>query len=435
MSARIVLVIFNIFDLIWSRVKAKIAKIQRDKKLPDEVADIYDAERYQTFLDYKADNSKMMFIKHIINFVIDTSIILSPIYTWIENLANKNVYLVVIVNYLFLMIIEKIVSIPFSYYNTFVIQEKYKQNKMTKKTFVKDTIVSIILENVMMIVLLEIFTCIAFGLKNLSLKIHLGYGKGFLVCLAVAAGIFLIIFLLLLIQLVSLRIQYKFTPLEDGELKDKINKLQESSKKKVKKIYVYNESKKSVSKNAFLLKLFWYREFGIADNFINENSERELLAVLSHEVGHLKHKKDFIDYLGYVELVILFVLMWLYVADPGKFPIIEMLNNWVMRSFDITVPNYYVILFVLLSFGRPLFALFGLFTNYRQRKEEYEADQEAVKNGYGEELIETFKRMSSDELIDINPHPLFVALYHDHPTIYQRIVAIREGIQRLGYDS
>ena len=62
MSARIVLVIFSLFDLVWSRVKAKIAKIQRDKKLPDEVADIYDSERYQTFLDYMADNSRLMFV-------------------------------------------------------------------------------------------------------------------------------------------------------------------------------------------------------------------------------------------------------------------------------------------------------------------------------------------------------------------------------------
>ena len=106
---------------------------------------------------------------------------------------------------------------------------------------------------------------------------------------------------------------------------------------------------------------------------------------------------------------------------PQEFGFLE----WINRSFNITVPNNYILFSMMLGIGRPVLSLFGIFGNYRQRKEEYEADQEAVKNGYGEELIATFKRMSSDELIDINPHPLMVILYHDHPTIYQRIVAIR----------
>lgn len=430
MSARIVLVIFSLFDLVWSRVKAKIAKIQRDKKLPDEVADIYDFERYQTFLDYMADNSRLMFVKQIIDFVLGTAVILSPLFTWIETKSNKNVYIVVLYTFLLLLVIDKVTDIPFSYYNTFVIREKYKQNKMTKKTFIKDTVSELILETFLLIGVLELMTYIVSWLKRLSETANPGYGKSFLICLGIAFVIFTFVVIAGLISLGFLRIQYKFTPLEEGELRDKINKLQESSKKKVKKINVYNESKKSVSKNAFLLKLFFYREFGIADNFLNDNSERELLAVLSHEIGHLKHKKRFIDYLGYIEMGILFIALWLYVASPAKFPFIDIFDNWVMRSFDISVPNYYIILFIVLSFGKPLFALIGLFNNYRQRKEEFEADQEAVSNGYGEELITTFKRLSSDELIDINPHPLIVALYHDHPTIYQRIVAIRKGIEK-----
>ena len=234
---------------------------------------------------------------------------------------------------------------------------------------------------------------------------------------------------MVVIQIVSLRIQYKFTPMEEGELRSKINALQESSKKKVKRIYVYNESKKSVSKNAFLLKFLFYREFGIADNFLNENSERELLAVLSHEIGHLKHKKNAMDYCKYVFFVLLLVGFWVMLAFPEMAPQESVFFDWINRSFNTTVPNYYIVLSMILGIGKPLISLLGIFGNYRQRKEEYEADREAVKNGYGEDLIATFKRMSSDELIDINPHPLMVILYHDHPTIYQRIVAIRKAAQ------
>ena len=82
----------------------------------------------------------------------------------------------------------------------------------------------------------------------------------------------------------------------DGDLRVKIMSLQEGSKKKVRKIYIYDESKKSTSKNAFLLKFLWHREFGIADNFMNENEEEELLAVLS--LSHVHKVYD--DYAAHV---------------------------------------------------------------------------------------------------------------------------------------
>ena len=92
------------------------------------------------------------------------------------------------------------------------------------------------------------------------------------------------------LSLLVMRKKYTFTEMEDGELRSQIEAYASEAKKKVRHIKIYDESKKSNDKNAFLLKFLWIREFGIADNFINENSEDELLAVLLHEIGHLKHK-------------------------------------------------------------------------------------------------------------------------------------------------
>lgn len=425
MSARIVFILLNVLDLIWSMIKAHIAKIQRSKPLPEEVSDIYDKDRYQTFLDYKSDKKRIFFIRKLIQFIIDTVVILSPIFMWIEDVSNKNVYVIVLITVMILMFIDEIVGIPFRYYNTFVIREKYKLNKMNLKVFVKDSIVGIITQLMVVTAIMEVFTALITEMDDFAVTYRLDYFKSFLVCLAIAAAFFVFVVIMVVIQIVSLRIQYKFTPLEEGDLRNKINALQESSKKKVKRIYVYDESKKSVSKNAFLLRFLFYREFGIADNFLNENSERELLAVLSHEIGHLKHKKNIMDYSKYVVFILFMVCFWIILAMPETVPQEFGFLEWINRSFNITVPNNYILFSMMLGIGRPVLSLFGIFGNYRQRKEEYEADQEAVKNGYGEELIATFKRMSSDELIDINPHPLMVILYHDHPTIYQRIVAIR----------
>ena len=125
--------------------------------------------------------------------------------------------------------------------------------------------------------------------------------------------------------------RYTFTPLPEGDLRDKISALLVGCKKEVSEIYIYDESKKSTEKNAFLLKLLWHREFGIADNFVNENDERELLAVLSHEIGHLKHRKDLLDIIDWaISIAVTAVLLTLLCnptpcildksVDPGFFP-------------------------------------------------------------------------------------------------------------------
>ena len=124
----------------------------------------------------------------------------------------------------------------------------------------------------------------------------------------------------------------------------------------------------------------------------------------------------------------LFVLLILLIAQPA--PVLAV-TAWVRRSFGITVNNYYLLMTVISSVLLPVLKIAGIFTNYRSRSEEYEADREAVKNGYGEDLIATFKRLSSDELVNVDPHPLLEALEYDHPGMYRRIKAIREAEEAL----
>ncbi len=94
--------------------------------------------------------------------------------------------------------------------------------------------------------------------------------------------------------------------------------------------------------------------------------------------------------------------------------------------FQITQNNYYVLLSVYAGFMMPITFVTKRFSNYKSRRNEYEADMEAVKNGLGEELITTFSKMTSDELIDLNPHPFLEWLDFDHPGMYTRISYIRK---------
>ena len=427
-SARIFILVAMIIKQVYHMILQRVADIQRKKPLPEEVADVYDAERYQTYLDYTAEIKKLRNKFKAIDIVIECILIFSPMYAYFEKITGANPYGTFFATFGVIWFVGLITEVWVSYVVTFGILEKYGINKKDKKEWAKDFVLGQVLNIVLMCLLMGIVIFVGEHLASWTNNYSVGYVKSILICAAVGAVIFLFVVIAKLLSYAILRKQYTFTPMEEGELKDKINKLQEGSKKKVKDIYVYNESKKTTTKNAFLLKLFWHREFGIADNFMNENAEDELLAVLSHEVGHLKHKKDIRNFISYgIDAIFIIIAIYL-IANPA---VCLWIQAWVRESFDITYANYYVYFVIYSYIVTPVMFAVGIFNSYKSKWEEYEADREAVKNGYGEALITTFKTLSSDELVNVNPHPFIEFTQYDHPGMYRRIKAIKEAEENI----
>ena len=421
-SARIFILAAMLIKLIYNEILSHVADVQRKKPLPEEVADVYDAERYQTYLNYTADIKKLRNKFKVIDLAIECVLILSPMYSYIDKLCNSNPYGTFFITYVVIWIVGMITEVFASYEITFGILEKYGINKKDKKEFAKDFILEQVLNLFVTVVLMVIAIYVGEHMAIWTNNYTVGLLRSVIICALVIAVLLIFICIAQLLSYAVLRKQYTFTEMEEGELKDKINKLQESSKKKVKKIYIYNESKKTTTKNAFLLKLLWHKEFGIADNFMNENAEDELLAVLSHEVGHLKHKKDLRNFISYGIKAVAIVIVVLLIANPS--PCLS-IHAWVRDSFNVSYNNYYLLFVVYSYIVTPIMFLVSIFEAYRSRCEEYEADREAVKNGYGEALIKTFKTLSSDELVNVNPHPFIEFTEYDHPGMYQRIKAIK----------
>ena len=418
MSARIFIILLSIIARIRASFEDHLEKVQMAKPLPEEVADVYDKERYQQFLAYTADSNRIAHLEKWLSFILETIIIISPVFALIESMAGQNPYLICLLSVGLFWIVTIVPDVWFDYYSTFVIDEKYGLNKQTKKDFAKDEVIEQVLQILLLLGVMLLFTFVGTHMEGWTNSFNIGYGKAFLITAGIAAAFFIFAVIAAVASLIAMRKQYTFTPIPENDLRSKIMALQEGSKKKVKHISIYDESKKSVSKNAFLLKFLWYREFGIADNFINENAENELLAVLSHEVGHLKHKKNLLNFIQYLFAVIFLVIVALLIANPA--PVLY-LSAWVRTSFGISMTNYYLLTLVLTEIYSLVSFWVGWFGNYRSRQEEREADMEAVKNGYGEELIATFKRMSNDELVNVNPHPVLEFINMDHPGMYTRI--------------
>ncbi|MBO4356489.1 MAG: M48 family metallopeptidase [Clostridia bacterium] len=419
------IVIMIALGLVYNFIRGLLAEKKRREPLPPEVSDVYDPDRYQKYLSYVKDNKRAGLIFGLIDLVIECAILFSGVFPFIEKIGNKNVYSILFYTLLLFWVVESIFGLIKDYYMTFKIEQKYGLNKKNGKEFAKDYLINIFSTAAITLSLSFILAFIGEHMNKWTNGFTVGILKALLIGLGIAAVIALFVMIASLFSYRMLRLQYKFTPMPESDLRSKIEDLQKGSKKKVKEIYIYDESKKSTAKNAFMLKLLWHREFGIADNFLNENSERELLAVLSHETGHLKHKKTFLDILGYIFLGLLFVGFVLLVAYPqAPLAIIK----WIRDSFGITVNNYYLIVTAVSYTFTPVFFLINIYRNSNSRINEYEADAEAVKNGYGEDLIKTFKNLSSDELINVNPHPVIEFLEYNHPGMYNRIKAIRNRI-------
>ena len=420
MKLKIIIFIFLLIRFCWNQYLVYLTNKQRQLPLPDIVSNIYSKERYQSYINYKKEYRKITLGINILSLVIESIFILSDFYTLFD---NANPYISAALVILVTQVINNLITVPLDYYATFSIEERYGKNKKTKKEWLKDYVLNLLLEIVLNVVLFGFTIFVCSNMQKWTNNFSISYLQSFIICALIALILFIIMTLLSFLSLVVLRLQYKFIEMENNNLRKQIEQYCKEAKKKVRHIKIYNESKKSTSKNAFLLKILWYREFGIADNFLNENDQDELLAVLLHEIGHLKHKKNIYNYINYLSLAILFILL-VYLLPNGQ--LIININKYINNSFNLHYTNYILSLTVIAYALTPLVYVKQVYSNYVSCLEEKEADFNAVDHGYGKALINTFTKLSSDELIDVNPHPLVELLTYNHPGMYKRISYIKE---------
>lgn len=420
MHLKLLLVIITLAQTIYELVILYIKYQQYKKPIPNVVSHIYSKQRYEQFKKYRTDYLPITLISKLSVAILTILMVSTDFYTLFN---NQNPYLTLIFTFITIESIKLIVQTPLDYYATFTIEEKYGLNKQTKKGFFKDllieTITSFLITSILFSALVFICTHLSQWTNNFSFT----FVQSLMITIAIFAVLFVLFILLSLISLVALRLQYKFTPLQDGSLKTEILNYISESKKKIYAINVYNESSKSTSKNAFLLKLLWYKEFGIADNFLDENSHDELCAVLLHEIGHLKHKKNIYNYLNYLFIILTCVAIAVLINNAQW---IISINQFINDSFHLSYTNYYLSFSIFSLIVSPIGFMYSIFHNIVSCKEEHEADANAVNHGYGQALIDTFTKLSSDELVDINPAPLIETLYYDHPSMPKRIGYIRQ---------
>ncbi|ODV64176.1 zinc metalloprotease [Ascoidea rubescens DSM 1968] len=300
--------------------------------------------------------------------------------------------------------ISSLISIPISYYEHFVLEEKFGFNKQTKALFFTDIIKSLILGVIIGSPLIAGF-----------LKIIDYFGDKFIFYI----WSFLFVVQLAMQTLYPFIIQpffNKLTPLEEGKLRTSIEELAKKQKFPLTKLYVIDGSKRSSHSNAYFMGLPWSKQIVLFDTLIESSSVEETTAVLGHEIGHwyLSHNNKMIG-IAQLYSFFLFTLFQIFIH-----------NNSLYNNFGFLNKPYPVIIGFLLfnDILKPLdcFLTFGM--NLLSRKHEYQADAYAVKLGYSQQLSRALIKLQIENLSTMDADFLYSSYHYSHPILSERLKAI-----------
>ena len=369
--------------------------------IPQNVADVYDRDTYLKWKAYHGEKVRFGIFSSAAGFVIDLVLILTDAYAAFARLFPDQVWWQLFAVML-LSALATLPLIPFSWYDTMHIEERYGFNRTSGKTFVGDQIKQFILNLLLMV-----------GLASLVMGLHKSFGDWLIVAFAVFATLFAL-FITFLFPFFS-RIFNKFTPLPDGELKEGITALLEKNGYKVRAIQVMDASRRSTKSNAYFTGFGKMKTIVLYDTLVAAMTTDEILAVFAHEMGHGLHKDTLKNQaLTFLQMLALGLLAWATLRYPEIF-----------RSFGFEGVNYGFAVLLILSVEFALVSpLFGLVMSWFSRRAEYRADAQAVKEGYGAALVSALKKLAKENFSDLSPSPVLVALEYSHPTLSQRIEAI-----------
>lgn len=375
--------------------------------LPIELEDVFDNEAYKKSQKYKATNQKFSFLTSLFSLLIIIAFLFFEGFSYVDEFAREissNSILIALIFFGVILFASDIITLPFSYYQTFVIEERFGFNKTTLKTFILDKV-----KGWLMLILIG-------GLiLSLIVWFYETVGDLFWIYAWLLVAVFSI-FMNMFYSRLIVPLFNKQAPLEDGELRDKISEYANSVGFKLKNIFVIDGSKRSTKANAYFSGFGNEKKITLYDTLIHDLSTTEIVAVLAHEVGH--YKKRHIIYNLFFSIALtgltLFILS-LFVS-----------NTVLSEALSINTHSFHV---ALVSFGllySPISGITGLIMNVVSRKFEYQADNFAKTTYNAEPLISALKTLSKNSLSNLTPHPLYVFAHYSHPTLLQRIINLRK---------
>ncbi|MDB4590767.1 M48 family metallopeptidase [Flavobacteriaceae bacterium] len=392
-----ILIISFIVDKVLDALNAKHYK----DPIPPELSDVYEEEDYLKSQNYKKANDRFSSIASSISLVVTLFFFYLDGFAFVDEWArtfSDNTIIIALLFFGSIMFASDLLSTPFSYYHTFIIEEKFGFNKTTLKTFLVDKIkgwlMSAILGGLLLSIIIWFYEAVG---SNFWL-----YAWGIIAVFVFFMNMF---YARLIVPLFN-----KQTPLCDGSLKTKIQDYAQKVGFKLDKIVVIDGSKRSTKANAYFSGFGSEKRVTLFDTLIKDLEEEEIVAVLAHEVGHYKRKHILFNLI--ISILIMGFTFWLLSLFIG--------NPILSEALNVASPSFHI---GLIAFGilySPISELTGLIMNFISRIFEYQADNYAKETFDAAPLISGLKKLNKNSLSNLTPHPAYVFVYYSHPTLLQR---------------
>ena len=379
-----------------------------DKPLPENVRNIFSKDEYSKSQSYKKANFKFGLISSIYGFLIIFIVLyfglLGELDSYLRNITFENEISLSILFFLSIFLISDLIKIPLQLYKIFVIEENFGFNTMKISTFLVDKIKSYLISSFFIVILIT----------PLLLFIML-YPESFWIYFWMLISAFLIFANIFYTSLI-VPLFNKLEVLKDGELKQKLDDFSIKVNFPLSNIFVINGSLRSKKANAFFSGLGKNKKIVLYDTLIKNHSADELVAVLAHEIGHYKlnHVKTNMAISVVTTGFMLFIL--------SNF----IFNSQVSYALGGNVSFRHLEIFAFFIIYSPVSSLISILMNIKSRKNEYEADEYAVKNFEKKPMVDALKRLSKDNLTNLTPHPLYEFINYSHPSISKRLYSIEK---------
>lgn len=394
------------FNFLIERLLDYLNRPKKDHKLPADLAGIYDQKAYEKSQSYAAAKAKPEAISSFLGFITTALFLLLGGFGWLDAQVSQYTDGLITATLLFfgiLFFLLQLLALPFELYNTFVIEEKFGFNKMSFATYLSDKLKGAILGIVV---------------GGLLLSLFVWFYQTFRETFWLYAWVIFVGFSLLLTMFYTSLIVplfNKLTPLASGALRDTIESYARKVNFPLKHILVLDGSKRSTKANAYFSGLGSTKSIVLFDTLIEKHEPPELLSILAHEVGHYK-KKHTLQAFFLSGLLMLFTLFVLHLTiDTPELSL----------ALGADTPKLYLGMVAFSILYAPLSLLTGLLLNIFSRKNEFEADEYAALTASASALANALKKLSTDMLTNLTPHPAYVFFHYSHPPLLKRLKALK----------
>lgn len=370
---------------------------------PREFRDLYDADGYRRMQAYTRERTRFGWIGSVLRLVLLLGFWLLGGFGALDHWTRAFGWHEVPTGLAFigvLVIAQAILRLPFSWYETFVIEEKYGFNRATPRTFWTDaatgSALAIVLGGPLLAAILWLFEA--------------GGPSAWLWCWAVVTAWTVVV------QYVAptwiMPLFNEFTSLPDGDLRDALLGFAARAGFPLAGVWVIDGSKRSTKANAFFTGFGSRKRIALFDTLLTTLAPAEVLAVVAHEIGH--YKRRHVQWglaIAILHTGILFFVLSLVLETQAMF-----------TAFAIDHPSVHAGLVIFTILMTPIELPLALAMNALSRRHEFEADRFAVETvGTGRDLASGLRRLSADTLANLTPHPWYVALHYSHPPVVERV--------------